>query len=969
MTENRPFDATASLDGVWPDVFTDWLVECDQNWHDGVLDEALSMLPEELSSWRDAALFELVRIDVVQSWRRRKGRPLEEWLVRFSELGTAETVSPELIAAELEGRQLAGEVISQEQLSARFPLQATTAWKLFQRSPDDTKLPANTDQIVGGNTSLESDAQELEITHPYASSDTTPGGSFPAAVDQKLQPGQHFDADGRFEIQRELGRGGMASVFLAKDLRLGREVAIKVPRGVVVEHPELLQRFRVEAQSLASVKHTHLADVYDTADSDGIPYVVMEFVNGVTLAEHLKEHSPTAEESVTLVRDVALALVAAHEQNIIHRDLKPENIMLTADLQPKVIDFGLALNISAEGPRQTRFGEPLGTPHYMPFEQMQGNIDAIGPASDVYSLGVVLYRLLTEKVPYPGEQFFEVLTRMMTQPLPSPLEHQPDLDPGLVEIVLKAVQKEPADRYVTMEEFAGTLTAWLERAIPESMIDGRSPAAVSQTDGSTTTNESPRFLSHRMRATLTGGAGLILLGVIIVTITSKNGPGTTLRIHEGIDVSVDVESGSSVAFTKFDSTDTRLKPTAPSSNEPIVVEPPVVKPALPDSPPADNGAPFESLVSDGVLADIRIRDYSDRSVRPGWVTENGVLRSAEQGDKMISFGHRYYKDFRLTADYKITGERGSVFVAHSEWRGDRAKGYSVGLGNRDRNEQLAGAIFHWKYKSDFTHALHPGNGANGPDEDEWATLDVTLLSNQLTATINGKLVGHASVSEKDYPDGEVAFACPPETILYLKNVQIRELSEKPLALPNQTKPIVKGLFEGNWRIEDNELITEIPLGPHSQWWTFGDPAWSDFDLKVETCFSGRNPSYVIILRHTSKESGWHVGLGPWGAKNLDLVCLTPDEDPWKNSARRYMAGRLHGKSDVWQTVEVQARGAEVAVSVDGKFMTKSSHPDVLRGLIGFHTYGGGIAKWRNLELRAPDGALLWSGFPDLPSGE
>jgi hypothetical protein len=126
----------------------------------------------------------------------------------------------------------------------------------------------------------------------------------------------------------------------------------------------------------------------------------------------------------------------------------------------------------------------------------------------------------------------------------------------------------------------------------------------------------------------------------------------------------------------------------------------------------------------------------------------------------------------------------------------------------------------------------------------------------------------------------------------------------------------------------------------------------------------RCPSCAVIVRHTAELSAWHVRIGPWGEKNFDLVCFAPGENPWHGPTRRWLPGRLHGKSDVWQTVEVRARGEEISVTIDGEFITRSQHPGLLSGLIGFHTYGPGTVKWRNLELRSPDGKMLQSGFPE-----
>jgi serine/threonine-protein kinase len=177
--------------------------------------------------------------------------------------------------------------------------------------------------------------------------------------------GDRIGANGRFLILKELGHGGMGAVFLATDSKLGRDVAIKVPQRTALDSPELLDRFRSEAECLAMVSHPNLPVVHDVSEFARVPFVVMDFIDGVTLSEFLKKNTLTPQRSVEIVRDVATALSAAHEKGIVHRDMKPENIMLTQQQQPKVIDFGLAVNVARTGPRKTQVGTLLGTPHYM----------------------------------------------------------------------------------------------------------------------------------------------------------------------------------------------------------------------------------------------------------------------------------------------------------------------------------------------------------------------------------------------------------------------------------------------------------------------------------------------------------------------------------------------------------------------------------------------------------------------------
>ncbi len=188
-----------------------------------------------------------------------------------------------------------------------------------------------------------------------------------------------------------------------------------------------------------------------------------------------------------------------------------------------------------------------------------------------------------------------------------------------------------------------------------------------------------------------------------------------------------------------------------------------------------NPPEFEVLIQKGIVVDGRFDDYSD--YRPAWKTESDELTCVVPGDKMLSFGSKAYRDFQFEAEYKVTGPRGAVFIAHSEHRGDRPKGYSVGLGGSDSGLTVAGAIFSYAYKSGNIRSLFVGDIARNPKPDEWASLEVTMKGNEITAKINGIVVGKATEANLDYPNGRVAFAVMPDSRLTLRHVRVRELTD------------------------------------------------------------------------------------------------------------------------------------------------------------------------------------------------
>jgi tetratricopeptide (TPR) repeat protein len=279
-------------------------------------------------------------------------------------------------------------------------------------------------------------------------------------------PGTTFA--GRYEVIRQLGRGGMGAVYLAKDTRLDRQVAVKFPFLWGDDDPEYLQRFYREARAAAGLRHPNVCRVYDVDEHEGQPYLTMEYLEGVLLSSHLKTLSKPMElhEAIRLVRKLARVMDTAHRQGIVHRDLKPANIMLDPKVGPIVMDFGLARREDREESLRTRAGQQIGTPAYMSLEQFQGNVEKIGPRSDIYSLGVILFELLTGKRPYEGNAF-EIHTKQVKSGPPAPSSLRPGIDPLLDAICRRAMSKNLNDRHPSMSDLAADLSSALQIYAPK----------------------------------------------------------------------------------------------------------------------------------------------------------------------------------------------------------------------------------------------------------------------------------------------------------------------------------------------------------------------------------------------------------------------------------------------------------------------------------------------------------------------
>ena len=257
---------------------------------------------------------------------------------------------------------------------------------------------------------------------------------------------------GRYELAEELGYGGMAEVFRARDTRLGRDVAVKVLRADLARDPAFLQRFQREAQSAAGLNHANIVGVYDTGEQDGVPYIVMELVTGRTLREVLAEDGRVLpRRALEIVAEICAALSYSHRQGIVHRDIKPANVMLTPTGEIKVMDFGIARAASASSATMTQTAQILGTAQYLSPEQARG--EHVDGRSDIYSTGCVLYELLTGVPPFQGESAVAVAYQHVREdPLP-PSQIDSDLPAALDAVVLKAMAKNPANRYQSADEF------------------------------------------------------------------------------------------------------------------------------------------------------------------------------------------------------------------------------------------------------------------------------------------------------------------------------------------------------------------------------------------------------------------------------------------------------------------------------------------------------------------------------------
>ena len=319
----------------------------------------------------------------------------------------------------------------------------------------------------------------------------------------------------RYELEELVANGGMARVFKAHDTQLERHVALKILQQRFGEDNEYVARFRHEARAVAQLSHPNIVTVIDRGEADGHQFIVFEFVEGETLKDLIERSGPLpAIQAVGLALQVADGLAYAHHNGLVHRDVKPQNVLLTRGGQAKVTDFGIARSMDVEH-GVTMTGTVLGTSNYLSPEQASGQ--QVTPATDVYSLGVVLYELLAGEVPFHGNNLVAIAMRHLHDPPPSLLDTRRDLPPRLVAAVEKALAKDPEDRFSTMDAFAAELRRCrdeLADADPDRTIIRAAPPVAR-----------PRARRGRRLPLILLLAGLALLAIVASVLALGGGKG------------------------------------------------------------------------------------------------------------------------------------------------------------------------------------------------------------------------------------------------------------------------------------------------------------------------------------------------------------------------------------------------------------------------------------------------------------
>jgi serine/threonine-protein kinase len=392
-----------------------------------------SLTPESHSK-----LLSALRADQSACWQRGERVRVEDYLGRHPDLASDPEAVLELVYGEVLLRLDDGEAPALQEYLHRF---------------------------VGHSAALRGRWVRFRLLHPELPPEASEAAST-VSEGRALPPAPALALPG-FEIHERLGEGGMGVVFKAREIDLDRVVALKVIRAGPLAGPALLSRFRTEERAVARLDHPGVVRIFSSGQHEGWVYFCMEFVPGGSLAARLRGGPLGIREAAELVRQLALAVQHAHERGVLHRDLKPANVLLAADGAAKVGDFGLAKLLDADD-GMTWTGVVMGTPSYMAPEQAHGRTRDVGPAADVWALGVILYECLTGKVPFKGEGRSETLERVKSQPPPPPSGLRPETPPELEAVCLKCLEKDPARRYPCAAALAEDLRLWAEGRRPSA---------------------------------------------------------------------------------------------------------------------------------------------------------------------------------------------------------------------------------------------------------------------------------------------------------------------------------------------------------------------------------------------------------------------------------------------------------------------------------------------------------------------
>ena len=427
---------------------------------------------------------------------------------------------------------------------------------------------------------------------------------------ENLQPGQML---GAYRIISRIGQGGMASVYKAYQPSMDRNVAIKVLPGQLAESPEFVTRFQQEARIIAKLEHPHILPVFDFGEDNGITYFVMRYFEAGTLKSKMEAGPLPLDEIDRIFTQLADALGYAHARGVIHRDLKPANALVDADGNLFLTDFGIAKLLESASPRLTQTDAIMGTPAYISPEQARA--EPVDQRSDIYSLGLILYEMVTGRVPYMADTPLAVILKHVSDPLPLPSMVKADIPPAIEQVILNALAKNPNDRFGTTAEF---VSAW-KRALREMDTLAHEPQKVSVPGPRPGPSTIPPIQPQSQPVSTTG------------TFVKSAAPATGLIIGCVVILCLAISAGGIFVYASgMFSQPTSVPPTHTSAPTQVNTEPPSTPQPIVTEPPVNPGAV--------ILQD----DFSDNTIWGVLTDEKSSIQYANDALQMIVHTENYF---------------------------------------------------------------------------------------------------------------------------------------------------------------------------------------------------------------------------------------------------------------------------------------------------------------------------------------
>jgi serine/threonine protein kinase len=417
-------------------------------WQRGQPPRIADYLPADAGQ-RQLLLPELVQVDLELRFKAGMAVQVESYLQQYPELGRDQERVLQLVLAEFELQREKQGNLTPGPYFQRFPQFSA---ELRKRLSD---LPSDRETLPYRQAGPGAPAQPTNQPAPRADPDSPPEATLPGSpVASAVVPLPPISG---YEVLDILGQGGMGIVYKARDRKLDRLVALKMVRTDSVPTSGQLARFQIEARAAARLKHPNIVQIYEVGQDRDVPYLTLEYIEGSSLASKIQGQPWQPRAAARLVATLARAVQHAHDQGVLHRDLKPANVLLDAQGQPHLTDFGLARWLQPAGPGNTLSGDLLGSPPYMPPEQAAGRTEQIGPASDIFGLGAILYELLTGRAPYSGKDLNEVRLQAIQARFLPPRQLNPKVPRVLERTCLKALAASPTDRYPSAAALADEL--------------------------------------------------------------------------------------------------------------------------------------------------------------------------------------------------------------------------------------------------------------------------------------------------------------------------------------------------------------------------------------------------------------------------------------------------------------------------------------------------------------------------------